>query len=293
MRDAEKTGRRIALIGMAVSGGLAIAKLLVGWLAGSTSVVADGAESAGDVLASGVLYVGLLLAARPPDDDHPYGHGRVETLAGLAIGTFLFLTGLAISYHSLLHVNEVHAPPALWAIYPLLASIVLKAALATVKWKTGKRIRSSALLADAMNDSVDILSGVTALVAVGLTISDPARFLAADHYGGFAVGLIVTFLGVQVIRETSLYLMDTMPEPAKMEEIRQVAAGTPGALGVEKCFARKTGLRYHVDLHLEVDPALSVREGHDIATDVRIRIKETLPWVADVLVHVEPHGMGA
>lgn len=291
MRNGEQLGQRIALLGMLVSGLLAVSKLVVGWMAGSTSVVADGVESAGDVLASGVLFVGLWIAARPPDDDHPYGHGRFETLAGLAIGALLFLTGAAIAWRSLLNVGDPHPPPPIWAIWPLVASVVLKAGLAAAKWRVGRRIHSSALIADSWNDSVDILSGVTALLAVGLTISDPARFLAADHYGGCAVGVIVVFLGVQVIRETGLHLMDTMPQPEKMAEIRRVAASVAGAIAVEKCFARKTGLRYHVDMHLEVDPLLSVLEGHDIATEVRIQIKETLPWVADVLIHVEPHGV--
>jgi cation diffusion facilitator family transporter len=284
-----RAGRRIALISMAISGSLAVAKIAIGWMAGSTSVIADGVESAGDVLASGFLLVGLWVAARPPDDDHPYGHGRFETLTALGLGIVLAVIGVAISFRSLQSIGDTHAPPKLYAIWPLIASIVLKAGLANVKMRTGKRIGSSALVADAWNDAVDILSGVAALVAVGMTIYDPGRFLYADHFGGFAVGLIVVFLGLQVIRENTLTLMDTMPEPERLEEIRRVSLLVPGALGVEKCFARKTGLRYHVDLHLEVDPQMTVREGHDIATEVRIRCKETLRWVADVLVHVEPY----
>jgi cation diffusion facilitator family transporter len=274
---------------MAVSGGLAATKITIGWLAGSTSVIADGVESAGDVLASALLLVGFYVAARPADEDHPYGHGRFETLTALALGILLAATGVLISFRSLQSVADTHAPPALYAIWPLIASIVLKSTLAGFKMRTGKRIGSSALVADAWNDAVDILSGTAALVAVSMTIYDPARFLAADHYGGFAVGLIVVFLGLQVIRENTLTLMDTMPAPERLDEIRRVSLSVPGALGVEKCYARKTGLRYHVDLHLEVDPALSVYDGHEIATQVRIRCKESLAWVADVLVHVEPY----
>ena len=111
---------------------------------------------------------------------------------------------------------------------------------------------------------------------------------AADHWGGFAVGLFVIFFGLRVVRETALQLMDTMPEGARMDEIREVAMRVPGALGIEKCYARKTGLRYHVDLHLEVDPEITVRESHQIATNVRNQIRRELPWVEDVLVHVEP-----
>jgi len=102
------------------------------------------------------------------------------------------------------------------------------------------------------------------------------------------VGVIVMFLGIRVVRDTTLLLMDTMPDPAALDRIRQAALTVPGALGVEKCFARKTGLRYHVDIHLEVDPDITVRVSHDIASRVRDHLRKTLPWVEDVLVHIEP-----
>ncbi|MBL0160221.1 MAG: cation transporter [Bryobacterales bacterium] len=290
MASAENLGRRVSLISMAVSGGLAVAKLVIGWMAGSNSVMADGVESAGDVVASGFILFGLWVAARPPDENHPYGHGRFETLTGLAVGIGLAMIGALISWRSLQDIGADHSPPQLYAIWPLIASVVMKGILSTYKFKVGRKIGSSALRADAWNDTVDILSGSVALVAVGLTLYDPARFLAADHYGGAAVGLIVIVLGFQVIRETGLTLMDTMPDDGSIGEIRASALQVPGALDVEKCFARKTGLRYHVDLHLEVDPELTVLQGHAIAEEVRNQVRQDLDWVADVLVHVEPHG---
>lgn len=290
MALAEDLGKKVSIVSIAVSGGLAVAKLLIGWIAGSTSVVADGAESAGDVVASAFILLGLHIAARPPDDNHPYGHGRFETLTGLGVGIALAVIGGLISWHALQNVGETHAPPASYAVWPLIASIVLKSTLSTYKFRIGRRIGSSAIVADAWNDTVDILSGTVALVAVGLTVYDPTRFLAADHYGGAAVGIIVIVLGLQVVRETSLTLMDTMPDDVRMAEIRASAKTIPGALDVEKCYARKTGLRYHVDLHLEVDPDLSVRRGHSIAEEVRNKVKADLPWVADVLIHIEPYG---
>jgi cation diffusion facilitator family transporter len=284
-----RTGRRIALASVATSAALAVAKILIGWMAGSTSVVADGFESASDVVASAVVLFGLAVAARPPDDQHPYGHGRFEMLTGLGLGFLLAVVGLAISVKSLLRVGEVHQPPAAYGLWPLLASVAAKSALSTVKLRYGRRIQSAALVADAWNDTVDILSGTVALAALGLTLYDPSRFLAFDHYGGFAVGLIVIFLGLRVVRETSLQLMDTMPAVELMDAIREAARDVPGVRGVEKCYARKTGLQYHVDLHLELDPELTVRASHEIATQVRFRIKERLDWVADVMVHVEPY----
>jgi len=280
--------RRIALLSIGVGGALAFSKLLIGWMAGSTAVVADGFESAGDVVGSTIVLVGLMAAARPPDAEHPYGHGRFEMLSGLAVGILLSAAGAGICVHALDHLSERRAPPAFYAVWPLIVSILLKAGLSTLKFHYGRRTRSGALIADAWNDTVDILSGTSALIALGLTLFDPARFLHADQYGGVAVGLIVVFTGARIVRETSLQLVDTMPDGGLMSQIRALALTVPGVAGVEKCYARKTGFEYHVDLHLEVDPDITVRASHDIATAVRIRLKENLDFIADVLVHVEP-----
>jgi divalent metal cation (Fe/Co/Zn/Cd) transporter len=121
-----------------------------------------------------------------------------------------------------------------------------------------------------------------------LTVLDPARFLAADHYGGFAVGLIVVVTGLRVAKDSSDSLADAMPPPEMLEEIRRIATSNPQIRAVEKCYARNTGLQYHVDLHIQVDPGMSVLESHKIATQVRFTVREKIDWVADVLVHVEP-----
>ena len=170
----------------------------------------------------------------------------------------------------------------------MAGAIAIRGVMSTMKFRVGRKIQSASLVADAWNDAIDILSAVAALIAVGLTIYDPSRFLAADHYGGFAVGLVVIVTGFRVMRDTSLELMDTMPEGNFTAEVRRVALSVPGVAGVEKCFARKTGLQYHVDLHLEVDPNMTVWASHELATRVRIGICDELQWVADVLVHVEP-----
>lgn len=289
MNLSERLARRVAIASIAISAMLAIAKIWIGLLAGSVAVVSDGIESAADFFTSGLVLIGLWIAAKPPDKEHPYGHGRFETLVGLAIGVVLSATGAAISLHALEERYLLHRPQ-LFAIWPLAASVAIKSMTAGMKFRMGRRSGSSGLSADAWNDMVDVLSGAVALVAVLLSIFR-AEFAAADHYGGFVIGLIVIFLGFRVIRETALHLMDTMPDEAQMAQIRDVALRVPGTRGIEKCFARKTGLRYHVDLHLEVDPEMTVRESHEIARSVKNTIKSELSWVEDVLVHVEPFGV--
>ena len=289
MGSHEATARRISAFSLAASAGLAAIKIGVGLSAGSTAVVSDGVESASDCVTSGLVLLGLWIASKPSDSEHPYGHGRFEILTGLTIGVLLAVVGTGICLESLVRRNVVH-PLSVYAVWPLIVSIGVKSFFATAKFRAGKRTGSSSMSADAGHDLLDLTSGVVALAGVSLALLHP-EYVAADHWAGFAVGLIVIFVGLRVARETVLFLVDTMPDAKQMSEIRHAALCVPGAKGVEKCFARKTGLRYHVDLHLEVDPDLTVRESHDIATDVRIAVKTNVPWVEDVLVHVEPYAM--
>jgi len=283
-----QTGQRVAATGMLVSGALAVIKIAAGMSGHSTAVVADGLESAADVIASGFVLFGLTLAAKPADDNHPYGHGRAETLTGLLIGLVLMVGGALISWNAIRRVGQPHEPLAAFVVWPLLISLAAKTGLATLKFRYGRKLQSDALTADAWNDATDTVSAIAALIAVGLTLMDRARFAEADRYGGFVVGLIVISAGIRVARETAMQLMDTMPDPRLIAQIREAAFAVPGVRGVEKCFARKTGFKYHVDLHLEVDPDMTVRQSHELAQEVRVHIRERLDWVADVLVHVEP-----
>jgi len=282
------TGQRIAGLGMAVSGTLAVVKIVTGLAGHSTAVVADGLESGGDVFSSGFVLLALTLAARPADDDHPYGHGRIEILTGLLIGLILTAGGALISFHAIERVGHPGEALAAYVIWPLVASLLAKTVMALTKFHYGRKLRSVSLTADAWNDAMDTVSAIAALIAVVLTLSNPARFLNADRYGGFVVGLIVVSAGIRVAYDTAMQLIDTMPAPGLMKEIRAVALAEAGVRGVEKCFARKTGMRYHVDLHLEVDPEMTVRQSHEIAHRVQQRVLTTLDWVAGVLVHVEP-----
>ena len=289
--ESYRTARRVALAGIGVSGLLAASNIVVGLLANSTSVVATGFEFAGDVLASSIVVLGMGIAARPADANHPYGHGRFETLSAFVVGVILIAGGVMISYQSLQAVGVRHEPPGAAAAVALAGAIVVRGIMSAVKFRVGRRVRSSALIADAWNDAVDILSATAALTAVALASYDPARFLAADHYGGFVVGIVVVVTGIRVVRESSLELVDTMPDPKLTDDIARVARSVDGVRGIDKVLARKSGIQHHIDLHIEVDPMLTVAASHAIAGRVRAKIKQELPWVADVLVHVEPLGI--
>ncbi len=286
--DAYTRARRLTSVGIGVSTALACSNLAVGLLAHSTAVVATGVEFVGDVLASSIVLVGMGVAARPADDNHPYGHGRFETLSAFLVGAILCVGGVLICYQSARAVGVRHEPPGVSAVVVLVVAIVLRAVMSTVKFRLGRRLGSSALVADAWNDAVDIFSAVAALIAVALATYDPSRFLAADHYGGVIVGLVVVITGIRVLRDASLELVDTMPPAELTNQILHVARRVPGVDGIDKVFARKTGLQHHIDLHIEVAPTLTVAASHAIAGHVRATLRHELPWVADVLVHVEP-----
>jgi cation diffusion facilitator family transporter len=286
---AERSSRRIAIASVLIGAGLAAAKITIGLRAHSTATISDGIESAGDVLTSCLVLLGLVIASKPPDAQHPYGHGRLETISALVVGMILAASGVLIAFESLHLAHASSHSPAAYAVWPLLASIAIKSIMSVAKLRFARKIGSSGLAADGWHDTVDIFSGCTALLGLGITLADPDKFPAADHVAGSVIGIIIVLLGIRVVRDTMLQLMDTMPDPEAMDRIRRTGLTVPGVLGIEKSFARKTGLKWHVDLHLEVDPAMTVYDSHEIATQVREKIRSQVDWVADVLVHVEPH----
>jgi cation diffusion facilitator family transporter len=286
------SGQRVAAISVAANGLLATLSLIVGSRGGSLTVVASGIEFAADVAASLAVLFGFWFASRPADADHPYGHGRAETLTGLLIGVALFAIGGSIVVHALRDIHAVHPAPATYTLWPVAIALAVKTVMMVSKMRVSRRMGSQALMADAWNDSVDVLSSVAAIIALGLTLYDPARFRAADHVGGMLVGIFVIVAGLGVVRSTSLDLIDTMPPDDLLDAVRHAACAVAGVRGVEKLLGRRTGLQYHVDLHLEVDGWISVDAGHAIATAVRERIRTDVAAVSDVLVHVEPLGLG-
>jgi cation diffusion facilitator family transporter len=288
-----QAGRRVAIVSVALNALLAASGLIIGRVGGSVTVQAAGVEFAADVGASLAVVAGFWYASRPADRQHPYGHGRGETLTGLLIGIALFVIGGGIAAHAITDLGGVHRPPAAYTVWPLAVALAVKSALMMSKIRVSRRTGSRALLADAWNDSVDVLSSMAAIVALGLTLYDPLTFRVADHVGGMAVGVFVIVAGLGVVRSTSLDLLDTMPPETLLDRVRAAACAVDGVRGVEKLLGRKTGLQYHVDLHLEVDGWISVDAGHAIATRVREQIRQDVAEISDVLVHVEPTGLGS
>lgn len=283
-----RLGQRLAIWGLIISAGLAFVKLAGGIFTHSASLSADGLESASDVLASAMIWSSMAIARRPADQKFPYGYGRAESLAGSTVGTILLMSALLLVVHS---VQRLLGPPVelpSWILWPLGVSFVLKGFLATAKFRTGKKIRSSALIADSGNDAVDMISAVVAAGAITLNLIDHERFSYADPVGGLGVALIIFLMGIGIFRRTSEELMDVMPNDALVGQVRDVAGAVSGVENVEKCYGRKSGTHFFFDLHIEVDPEMTVFNAHDVAHRVKDQIMSDCDFVKDVLVHVEP-----
>jgi cation diffusion facilitator family transporter len=270
--------KRVTAIGMAVCASLASTKLLVGWVAHSTTVFADGLENTSDLFGSGLVLYALYIASKQTDKEHPYVLGRSEPIAGLAGGFLLGASGILICYESFRRLRASTEHPHLHAIWPLIGSIAVKSGSSLAKFAYGHRLGSAALLADAWHDSVEIISGLVTLIAFALTLYDPTHFAAADHWGGFAVGLIVLFTAFARSEGHQRRTHGRDAKQERIERIRNMALSAPGVFGVEKTYTRKSGLQYHVELHLEVDPNMIVQESHDLATRTRFLICEQLDW---------------
>jgi cation diffusion facilitator family transporter len=199
--------------------------------------------------------------------------GRSEPIAGLAGGFLLGASGILICYESFRRLRASTEHPHLW---PLIGSIAVKSGSSLAKFAYGHRLGSAALLADAWHDTVEIISGLVTLIAFALTLYDPTHFAGADHWGGFAVGLIVLFTAFARSEGHQRRTHGRDAKQERIERIRNMALSAPGVFGVEKTYTRKSGLQYHVELHLEVDPNMIVQESHDLATRTRFLICEQL-----------------
>lgn len=287
--SAYDQGLRIALISVSLSALLAVLKITGGRLAGSAALTTDGFESASDIVASGIVLGGMAIARRPPNERYPYGYGRAESLAARTVSLLLILFALGLGVRSMALIFNPAPPPALWALWPLALSIIIKSALAIWKGTAGRRLGSRALIADAWNDTIDIFSALVAAAAITLAVFGAGPVAAvADPLGSLAICGIILFLGLRLFRETSRDLMDVMPGADIVARVRDAAAGVTGVLAIEKSWGRRSGTQYFFDIHVIVDADMSVRDSHRIAHSVQQTICDAVPEVAGVLVHIEP-----
>ena len=286
-----RRGARMSAVSLCVNACLCIVKLLAGLLGHSMALIADAVESMADIVSSLVVWRSLHIAARPPDGNHPYGHGRAEPLAALIVAVMLFGAAVGIAIQSVREIVSPHRAPAAYTLAVLLVVIAIKESMFHLVRRTARRTGSGAVLADAWHHRSDAITSAAAAIGISVALFGGQAYAPADDWAAlFAAGVIV-FNGYRLLMPPLHELMD-IDQPEIITQLREVAAGVPGVAGVEKVLARKSGLRYWVDMHVEVDPEMSVRHAHELAHGVKDAIRLALPHIEDVLIHIEPYNPG-
>jgi cation diffusion facilitator family transporter len=283
-----RAGARVALLGLVINVVLAAVKIVAGVVGHAYVLIADGMESAIDVAGSIVIWGGLTVAARPPDRTHPYGHGKAEPIAALVVAICVLAAAIGLAIESVREILTPHHGPAPFTLAILVAVIVIKEFLFRYVNRIGQDLESTAVRTDAWHHRSDALTSGAAFIGISVALIGGERWQSADDWAALFACAVIAANGVRLALPAFQEVMDTAPGGKIVRSIRTVASSVPGVVEVEKCYARKMGLDYYVDLHVGVDGNISVHEGHRIAHRVKSAIQQSDSRVADVLVHIEP-----
>ena len=281
-------GSRLALLGVAVNFLLAIAKFSAGIFGNCYVLIADGIESSLDIFGSLIIWAGLKVAAEPPDETHPYGHGKAEPIAAIIVALAVLAAALGLAVESVREILTPHHTPAPFTLAVLVAVVVVKETLFRKVIDAGERLESTALRNDAWHHRADAITSVAAFIGISIALIGGPGWEQADDWAALFACALIAFNGWRLLIPALQEVMDTAPPGELRDSVRAIAVAVPGVVEVEKCRLRKMGLDFYVDLHAGVDADLSVREGHRIAHEIKNAIRAEKPTIADVLVHIEP-----
>ena len=279
---------RTTILGIAVSILLIFIKGISGYLGNSFALIADATESGADILSSGLLWLGLRIAIKQPDEEHPYGHGKAEPLAAIAVSLFLICAAIWIAFHAIENINTPHELPRKFTLWVLIIVIAIKETMFRYVLKVGKKIKSQAVIADAYHHRSDAITSIAAFIGILIAVIGGQGYEDADDWAALAATIVIFSNAIIILRPAMSEIMDAAPSNEIVDKVKAVSAKVPEVKGIEKCFVRKMGFDYYVDIHIEVDGDLSVTEGHRIAHLVKDKLLDSGLRVTDVLVHVEP-----
>jgi len=271
---------------------LAIIKLIAGIVGHAYALVADAVESTTDIFSSLVVYGGLRIAAQPADEDHPYGHGRAEALAGAFVALMLVAAGIGIAIEAVREIRTPHHVPKAWTLAVLVGVIVIKQALATKVFQIGSEIGSTAVMGDARHHRSDVITSTAAFVGISIAVIGGPGWEQADDWAALVASLVICYNGVKMLRPSVNDLMDRLPEHGVVQAIANAATSIPDVRAIEKLKVRKVGLQYAVDLHVQTDALMSLHDAHIVSGKVKGAIRAAMPAVNEVLVHMEPYEPG-
>ena len=279
---------RSTFLGLGVNAVLAAVKMLAGIFGHSHALVADAVESLADVFSSIVVWRGVVVAAAPADEDHPYGHGKAEPLAAAVVSTMLLLAAVWIAIGAFRAVTHPHQAPKAFTLVVLLVVIGLKEGLFRYTSSVAESVENPAVASDAWHHRSDAITSFAAAVGISITLIGGKGFESADDFAAIAAACVIAWNGIRLLRPAFNELMDRSPNREVIERIKKIGEAVPEVVRVEKCLVRKMGYQYFVDMHVEVDPQMTVQHSHQIAHEVKNQVRAQVPRVRDVLVHIEP-----
>jgi cation diffusion facilitator family transporter len=267
---------------------LAIAKGITGVFGNSYALVADAIESLTDVFSSALVLFGIKYSTRPADSNHPYGHGRAETLVTFLVVGFLLISATFIAYESIVNIQTPHETPKNYTLIVLAVIIITKEIFYRIVLKKGKEINSSSLKADAWHHRSDAITSLMAFIGISIAIFMGPGYETADDWAALFASFFIVYNAYLIFRPALGEILDEHVYDDMVNEIRRISEQVNGVQGTEKCFVRKTGMTYLVDLHLLVNGNLSVTQGHEISHLAKDKLMEELPELANILIHIEP-----
>ena len=293
MTDASRRGVRSAQVAILVNTGLAIAKLVAGLAGHSYALVADAVESTADILSSTIVWGGLRVAARDPDEAYPFGYGKAEPLAASVVSLMLLGAAVGIALEAVSEIRTPHHVPAPWTLGVLVVVVAIKWSLSRRVHAIGADIGSIVVTADAWHHMSDAITSAAAFIGISIAVWGGPGWESADDWAALLASCIIAYNGVAMLRPALHDLMDRMPGPEITQPIRAAASAVPGVLATEKLFIRRSGLGYRVTIHVQADPTMSLHDSHALSGAVKAAIRDAVPHVQYVLVHMEPFATAA
>lgn len=268
---------------------LAILKWFTGYFGNSYAMIADAIESTADIFSSLLVLFGLKIANKPADENHPYGHGRLEPLITFLVVAFLVISAVIIAHESIANIRTPHELPKPFTLFVLGPIIIWKEISYRLVMRKAMQTNSSSLKADAWHHRSDAVTSIAAFIGIGIALYFGEGYESADDWAALFASGFILYNSYKIFRPALGEIMDEHVYDDLVANIRKVALTVNGVKGTEKCFIRKAGMIYHVDLHATVAATISVKTGHDIAHQLKDTLRQEIPQLGHVLIHIEPH----
>jgi cation diffusion facilitator family transporter len=289
MKEATRRSIRWAQVGLLTNACLVFVKVFAGIIGHSNALIADGVESSADIFSSLIVWMGLSIAARPADEDHPYGHGKAEPLAAAVVSLMLLGAAIGISIIAIRDIRTPHLLPAPFTLFVAAGVIIVKEILYRRVSRVAREVGGTAIVADAWHHRADAISSLAAFIGISVALIGGRGWEAADDWAALVAASVVAVNGIRTLRPAISGLMDEAPDRSVKERVLHAATEVDGVRSVENLNVRGSGLGFYVDVHVKMDPTLTLEDAHEIAAKVKYAVLAAVPSVVGVLVHMEPY----